>query len=409
MTDVSTPRPRLLVIDDDPAICEMLSVIAGSLGYDTATASTLAEIDRRTAEHHDLILLDLSLGETDGMTVMRTLADRQAGANLVLLTGADQAVINGARKVAELSGFNVVAACAKSANITQIEDVLRERSTIVDSGTGGRRLVDDGADERSRLTAAAIEALDQDLLHLVYQPIMDIESGEVVGAEALVRLDHPALAGVSPELFVPAIEDAGRSGQLLEGVLRCAARDRARVAALAALPTVSINVSVRDLADLGLPEKAAEILGSAAEPTRWTLEITETAEVDRLADALDVLIRLRLKGFGLAMDDFGSGTSTLARLREYPFTILKADRRFADADQNDLERTANMFRAACDLAAAMSLRVVAEGIETVDELSVCKEAGCHLVQGWYVGKPVRPEGFGVLVASWMVKAAGRNW
>ena len=74
-----------------------------------------------------------------------------------------------------------------------------------------------------------------------------------------------------------------------------------------------------------------------------------------------------------------------------------------------LERTANMFRAACDLAAAMNLRVVAEGIETVDELTVCKEAGCHLVQGWFVGKPVKPEGFGVLVASWMVKAAGRAW
>lgn len=410
MTATDAARPRLLVIDDDRAICEMLSVIAGSLGYVTATASTLVEIDDQIAQHHDLILLDLSLGETDGMTVMRTLADKQAGANLVLLTGADQAVINGARKVAELSGFNVVAACAKSANITQIEDLLRERSTIVGDGLPRAAVAgDDGASERSRLTAAAIEALDRNLLHLVYQPIMDIESGEVVGAEALVRLDHPALEGVSPELFVPAIEQAGRSGQLLEGVLRCAARDRARVVALAALPTVSINVSVRDLADLGLPEKAAEILGAAAEPTRWTLEITETAEVDRLADALDVLIRLRLKGFGLAMDDFGSGTSTLARLREYPFTILKADRRFADADQNDLDRTANMFRAACDLAAAMNLRVVAEGIETIDELTICKDAGCHLVQGWYVGKPVRPEGFGVLVASWMVKAAGRRW
>ena len=112
----------------------ILSVIAGTMGYETATASTLTEIDAQIAEHHDLILLDLSLGETDGMTVMRTLADRQAGANLVLLTGADQAVINGARKVAELSGFNVVAACAKSANITQIEDLLRERSSIVGTG-----------------------------------------------------------------------------------------------------------------------------------------------------------------------------------------------------------------------------------------------------------------------------------
>lgn len=410
MTDTQGTKPKLLVIDDDPAICEMLAVIAGGFGYDTETASTLAEIERTIKARHDLILLDLSLGETDGMTVMRSLAEEQAGANLVLLTGADQSVINGARRVAELSGFNVVAACAKSANIAEIENVLRERSTLVTGAAGAAsNPADDAAAERRRLAAAALEAIDGDMLHLVYQPIMDIASGEVVGAEALVRLDHPVLERVSPELFVPAIEDAGHSGRLLEGVLRRAARDRAQVAALAVLPTVSLNVSVRDLADLTLPERAAEILGAAAPPARWTLEITETAEVDRLADALDVLIRLRLKGFGLAMDDFGSGTSTLARLREYPFTILKADRRFADADQNDLERTANMFRAACDLAAAMDLRVVAEGIETIEELALCKEAGCDLVQGWYVGKPVRPEAFGVLVASWMVKAAGTTW
>lgn len=409
MTETSSARPRLLVIDDDRTICEMLSMLAAGIGYETETASTLAEIERTISAHHDLILLDLSLGETDGMTVMRAIAKRHSGANLVLLTGADQSVINGARRVAELSGFNVVAACAKSANVAEIEGVLRSRSTAVAGSGPAASQADDATTERTRLAAAAIEAIERDMLHLVYQPIMDITSGEVVGAEALVRLDHPALERVSPELFVPAIEAAGRSGDLLEGVLRRAARDRAQVAALTVLPSVSINVSVRDLADLRLPERAAEILGTAAEPSRWTLEITETAEVDRLADALDVLIRLRLKGFGLAMDDFGSGTSTLARLREYPFTVLKADRRFADADKNDLERTANMFRAACDLAAAMDLRVVAEGIETLEELAICKEAGCDLVQGWYVGKPVRPEAFGVLVVSWMAKAAGTTW
>lgn len=403
MTSTTTPHPRLLVIDDDRAMCQMLTDLASAYGYVTSSASTLHEITTSIDEHHDLILLDLSLGETDGMTVMRALAEKHAGANLVLLTGADQAVLNGARRVAELSGFNVVGACPKSATITQLEGLLRERSTTVDD-TGAAALPSEAAATKSRYTAAALAALDAGSLHLVYQPIMSLDTGYVVGAEALLRLESPELQGVSPELFVPAIEEAGRSVQLLDAVMQCAARDRARSVALSALETVSINVSVRDLADLTVPERAAEILGTAAEPKRWTLEITETAEVDRLADALDVLIRLRLKGFGLAMDDFGSGTSTLARLREYPFTVLKADRRFADADQNDLERTGNMFRAAVDLAAAMGLRVVAEGIETEDEFRLCSDVGCDLVQGWFVGKPVKPEAFGVLVASWNVNA-----
>lgn len=402
-------RPRLLVIDDDRSICDMLSALAAGFGYDIATASTLSEIDATIDDHHDLILLDLSLGETDGMTVMRTLASRQHGANLVLLTGADQAVLNGARRVAELSGFNVVAACAKSADISQIESVLRDRSTAVDVAPAAGDARSSAHDRTAVVAAAALDALDAGLVHLVYQPILSLTTGTIVGAEALVRLEGTDLEGISPEVFIPAIEAAGRSGQLLEAVMRTAARDRAAVPSLRVLDTVSLNVSVRDLADLSLPEKVADWLGATAEPSRWTLEITETAEVDRLADALDILIRLRLKGFGLAMDDFGSGTSTLARLREYPFTVLKADRRFADADENDLARTGNMFRAAVDLAAAMHLRVVAEGIETEAEFGLCRDVGCDLVQGYYVGKPVRPEGFSVLVATWIAASHHHTW
>lgn len=401
---MTPPRPpRLLVIDDDRAMCEMLTALASTFGYETTTASTLAEIRTHIDDRHDLILLDLSLGETDGMTVMRALAERHAAANLVLLTGADQSVLSGARRVAELSGFNVVGACPKSATITQLRAILEDRRDVLDETPAfGLRSSGEPIDERVQMAEAAVRALDAGRAYLLYQPILDARTNLVVGAEALVRLDVPEFEHVSPEIFVPAIEAAGRSGQLLDAVLALAARDRANVPALKALPTVSINVSVLDLADLSLPDRAEHILTAGAQPSRWVLEITETAEVDRLADALDVLIRLRLKGFGLAMDDFGSGTSTLARLREYPFTVLKADRRFADADQHDIERTRNMFRAAVDLAAALGLKVVAEGIETADEMTMCREVGCDLVQGYFIGRPVRPEAFGVLVASWNV-------
>lgn len=401
---MTPPRPpRLLVIDDDRAMCEMLTALASTFGYETTTASTLAEIRTHIDDRHDLILLDLSLGETDGMTVMRALAERHAAANLVLLTGADQSVLSGARRVAELSGFNVVGACPKSATITQLRAILEDRREVLDETPAfGLRSTAAPIDERVQMAEAAVRALDAGRAYLLYQPILDASTNLVVGAEALVRLDVPEFEHVSPEIFVPAIEAAGRSGQLLDAVLSLAARDRANVPALKSLPTVSINVSVLDLADLSLPDRAEHILTAGADPSRWVLEITETAEVDRLADALDVLIRLRLKGFGLAMDDFGSGTSTLARLREYPFTVLKADRRFADADQHDVERTRNMFRAAVDLAAALGLKVVAEGIETADEMAMCREVGCDLVQGYFIGRPVRPEAFGVLVASWNV-------
>lgn len=387
---MTAPRPRLLVIDDDPAICQLIADIALAFDYDTDLASTPVQMSALVGGGHDLIMLDLSLGETDGMRVMRDLADRQPGANLVLLTGADVSVLQGARKVAELSGFNVVGACGKPAKIEEIEAVLRPKVSATEQSSHS----DDD------LTRLVMTALDEGSFYLMYQPLVDLRHGHVVGAEALVRLDSVGAEKISPDRFVPIIEAAGRSNDLLTVVMRRAASDRRHVPAVSALANVSLNLSVLDLAHLDLPERAEEILGAAAPPDRWTLEVTETAEVAKLVDALDVLIRLRLKGFHLAMDDFGSGTSTLHRLRELPFTGLKADRRFMRTDYGDTEHATNMLRAAVDLGAALSLLVTAEGIETQDEYDLARATGCDLGQGYFIGRPVRAETLGILVASW---------
>lgn len=384
------PRPRLLVIDDDPAICQLIADIAVAFDYETDIASTPAEIEVLLGGGHDLVMLDLSLGETDGMRVMRELGERQPGANLVLLTGADTSVLQGAARVAELSGFNLVGACGKPANISEIEQVLSPQRRVA--------AVADDADD---LHSVVMRALDEGAFYMVYQPIIDLRSGQVRGVEALVRLAATGHEKVSPDRWVPIIEQAGRSIDLLEVVLRHAAHDRATVPALAALENVSLNLSVLDLAYLDLPERAETILRVGAAPEKWTLEITETAEVGKLADALDVLIRLRLKGFWLSMDDFGSGSSTLHRLRELPFTGVKADRRFITTDFGDNNQHAeNMLRAAVDLGAALGLKVVAEGVETFEEIELARSVGCDYAQGYFIGRPVRAEALGVLVAAW---------
>lgn len=391
MSDAALPaRRRLLVVDDDPAICALLADLATSFGYSVDTASVPDDIWRHLGGGHDLVLLDLSLGETDGMRVMRELGERQPGANIVLLTGADVSVLSGARRVAEMSGFHVLGAVSKPAPIAELEALFS--SPVL------RAAVAEEPDDSLR--HRVFEALDHGRFHLLYQPILDIREGAITGAEALLRMSGPGADKVSPEDFVPLIEEAGRTGELLDHIFRVAADDRAAVKSLAALRTVSLNLSVLDLADLALPETAADALGRSAPPDRWVLEITETAEVDQLADALDVLIRLRLKGFLLSMDDFGSGSSTLHRLRDMPFTSVKADRRFMHTDFGDVEHAASMLRAAVDLGAALGMRVVAEGIETAAELQLAREVGCDYAQGYHIGKPVRAEAFGVLVASW---------
>ncbi|MEI8239160.1 MAG: EAL domain-containing response regulator [Actinomycetota bacterium] len=381
----------LLVIDDDPAICELLADLATQLGYQVNVASTPSEIDRLIETPHDVVMLDLSLGETDGMRVMRTLGSHHPGTRLVLLTGANVSVLSGARRVAEMSGFDVLGAFAKPAPIDLIEGVLRSATEPLERRTRGHD---------SGLTEVVLDALDLGQMHLLYQPLLRCSTGRITGAEALVRLDVKGMENLSPATWVPIIEEAERTGDLLDLVFRRAAHDRLAAPGVGALENVSLNLSLLDLADLSLPERAEMMLGKAAPPTAWTLELTETAELGELASALDVLVRLRLKGFSLAMDDFGTGSSTLERLREMPFTGVKADRRFVRTEFNDFEHASSMLRAAVELGAALGIRVVAEGIETMDEFEMACQVGCDFAQGYYIGRPVRAESFGVLVASW---------
>lgn len=382
---------RLLVIDDDAAVAELLGDIAFGHGFSADVATNSPEIDRLAGVGHDLVLLDLTLGDTDGLQVMRLLRKRQPGVSLILLTGADRTVLASAQRVAELSGFRVIGACSKPVDIDELGRLFEvSKQAVIKDDTGAIR----------RLSDVALHALETGQVHLLYQPKMDLAARRITGAEALVRLSVPGFEEISPGAWVPFIEDAGRSRQLLDHVMRIAANDRVQFPALSDLHDVSINLSVLDLDELDLPDRAREILGTGAPTNRWTLEITESAETGQLAEALDVLTRFRLLGFHLAMDDFGTGTSTFERLRVYPFNELKINRLFVHTDRGGVDHTRAMLRAAVDLGVALELKVVVEGVESQAELDLVDEVGCDAVQGYLVSRPVRPEDIGAVISLW---------
>ncbi|CAB4816669.1 MAG: EAL domain-containing protein [Actinobacteria bacterium] len=382
---------RLLVIDDDVAVAELLGDIAFGHGFETDIASTPAEIDQLAGVGHDLVLLDLTLGDTDGLQVMRLLRKRQPGVALILLTGADRTVLASAQRVAELSGFRVIGACSKPVDIDELGRLFEEsKQAVIKDDTGAIR----------RLSDVALNAIDEGQVHLLYQPKVNLASGAITGAEALVRLSVAGFETVSPGAWIPFIEASGRSRRLLNLVLERAADDRKNFATLAGLGEISINLSVLDLEDLELPDHVRSVLSASGAPASWTLEITESAETGQLTDALDVLTRFRLLGFRLAMDDFGTGSSTFERLRIYPFNELKINRLFVHTDRGGLEHTRAMLRAAVDLGVALELKVVVEGVESEAELSLVNEVGCDAVQGYLVSRPVPADQFGLAQADW---------
>jgi len=253
----------------------------------------------------------------------------------------------------------------------------------------------DSVRQRVEIELALRYALDRRELELHYQPIVSLQTGEVVGAEALLRWAPPRLGMVPPLDFVGVAEETGLIVEIGEWVvseaLRQIARWRARPDGGTRGLWVSVNVSARQLRDPGLVDHVREELERhGVPPELLVLEITETAMMADEAVAADLLHRLRALGVTLAVDDFGTGYSSLGHLRRFPVTKVKVDREFVAGIEEDRD-DAEIVRAVVAMALAMRLEVVAEGVETEGQRRLLRELGVQLGQGWHFGRPAPAE------------------
>jgi diguanylate cyclase (GGDEF)-like protein/PAS domain S-box-containing protein len=221
-------------------------------------------------------------------------------------------------------------------------------------------------------------------MKLVYQPQMDIRSGDIIGFEALLRWGHPTRGQVSPAEFIPIAEDTGTILQIGEWVLRAACRE----AATWAKPlTVAVNVSAVQIHNLNFAHLVHEVLfETGLQPQRLELEITETALIRDLNRALATLRRIKMLGVRIAMDDFGTGHSSLSNLRAFPFDKIKIDGSFIKS-VNVNEQAAAIVQSVLGLGGALKLPVLAEGVETAAEFAFLEGELCDEAQGYLLGRP----------------------
>ncbi len=240
--------------------------------------------------------------------------------------------------------------------------------------------------------AHARRSLDQDLrlalsrqqLATVYQPQLDLLTGEVVGFEALLRWHHPERFQVSPDLFIPAAESNGSIVSIGAWVLQQACREATRWT----VPLrVAVNVSPIQFLQCDMAALVAEALStSGLDPLRLELEVTEGVLIRDPVRTLDALRRIRLSGVTVALDDFGTGYSSLSTLRAFPFDRIKIDRSFVKDLVSSHDATA-IVHAVLGLARGLGLPVIAEGVENHEQLALLKNGGCAEVQGYLIGKP----------------------
>jgi len=276
-------------------------------------------------------------------------------------------------------------------------------SAALKNGAGSRRLYDDEIDHRRRhqmvLRHSLRSAIEQDHLELHYQPLVDLRSGKIVSAEALVRWHHPDLGLLRPDLFIPLAEESGLIDALGAWVLRATInQSKAWGANGHRVPRIAINVSAAQLSSDDFISTFQQIVEETdADPENFELEITEGILLEQSTETISKLVALKVMGFEIAIDDFGAGHASFQYLRSFPIDKLKIDQMFVRQLRVD-SADAMIVQAIASLARALKLELVAEGIETEKQRDFLRNQGCTTGQGYYFSMPLGAEDFG-----WMIE------
>jgi len=248
-----------------------------------------------------------------------------------------------------------------------------------------------GAEGRLELEADLSTAVQDGQFFLLYQPIFDLRSRKMAGVEALIRWSHPQRGPVPPDSFIPLAEESGLIAPIGRWVLDEACRQAAEWAAEGLEIAIAVNVSAYQLGRKGFVDDVRLALQrSGIEPSSLTLELTETTLMRDVPATCRRLEEIKALGVRVAIDDFGTGYASLSHLQRMPVDILKIDRSFVAA-LNDGDQSRELLGAIMGVAQALSLAVVAEGVEEQSQMTVLKEMGCQMAQGFLLGRPSAAE------------------
>jgi EAL domain-containing protein (putative c-di-GMP-specific phosphodiesterase class I)/ActR/RegA family two-component response regulator len=377
--------PHLLVLDDEAEIGQAVGDLADEFGFQVDLTTTPAEFVKIIARREpDLIVLDLTFPGGDGIEILRILeAGRYKGA-VILISGTDARVLTTARRLGVALGLDVIGTVQKPftpASIRELFAKLVARKPTFSAAEFGAALTNSGV-----------------ILH--YQPVVDIKSREILGIEALVRWVRPNKDVTMPDAFLPSVEREGLMPALTRAVMNMALSDASRWKQEGIDLRVAINVPAGVVLAPSFFDELTEArrrLDSNA--PRVLVELTETEAMGEPVRMMEVLSRLRLSGVELAIDDFGTGYSSLVELRRLPFNRLKIDKSFVLACTRE-DDAAAITRGVIELAHALGISVVAEGVETKEIWNQLAEWHCDAAQGYFVGRPMPSDEFIDWIGGW---------
>ncbi len=369
---------KILVIDDDNTVCELITALAQAMGFDCVATKDAATFSSVEFPDTTLILLDLMMPGMDGIEVLRLLGERHSRARILLMSGMDRRVLETAEKLAHSLGLRVVGHLQKPFPLTELRGLLGALA---------------GMDAPAKPTEAPPISVSNEQLRKAienrefvnyYQPQISLATGEVTGVEALARWNHPELGMILPENFIARVEALGLIGKLCWNTAEMAMTEAKQFVDSNGSPLrLSINVSMISLHDLEFPDAFLNLAKKYEFPVdRIALEITETSLISELSRTLDVLTRLRMKNFHLSIDDFGSGYAMMRQLQHVPATELKIDRSIVERMHlNESDRV--MVEKIIEMGHELNMEVMAEGVTTTEQFEMLRQKGCDGAQGFF--------------------------
>jgi len=363
----------------------LIAEVGGDRGFEVKTISNPEKVSELLANFKpDFIMLDLMMPGIDGVELLRLLAEHVKEAKLCLISGSDIRVLNSARRLGSAHGLDVIAALEKPITLSVLTGIIDKLKAEAPSAEG----------------TEIANAVATGQIMLYYQPVIEIATRRVKGAEALARWAHPSRGTLAPDAFLEQVVNDGLMQSLTDFVVTTGIAQAAKWHKAGDNLTLSMNITASTLLDLDLPDHIVSLCKKHDLPSdKLILEVTETEAMRDVTRTMDVLLRMRIRNIGVSIDDFGTGHSSLQELQRMPFSELKIDKSFISNMATNKD-SAVIVNSIIDLGQNLGLKIIAEGVEDEATWQSLADKGCNYAQGYLMGKPMPADEFTIWLKNW---------